>query len=116
MKEIEALEKDPIIVTAYKISVQMRFQIFLVGGFIRGTLLSQPQGNDYDFAISIDKERILSVAKKVAVELKGSAFPLDANEGVYRVVVKDSIAASSFTSSANKSTQKKRFNRRPVTP
>ncbi len=107
MKEIVALEKDPIIVTAYKISVQMRFQIFLVGGFIRDTLLSHSQGNDYDFAISIDKERILNVARKIALELKGCAFPLDANEGVYRIVVKDSTVPRSFTTNENKSVTKK---------
>ncbi len=106
MKEIEALEKNPIIDTVYKISVKMRSQAFLVGGLIRDMLLSLPHGNDYDFAISIGKKSISNAARKIAVELKGSAFPLDADEGVYRVVVKNATLPRSFTTNENKSTVK----------
>ena len=97
MKELASLEKNPIIITLYKISVEKMFETFLVGGLIRDMLLSRPWGNDYDFAITHGKKFIGNIANMMAKELNGTSFSLDAEGGVYRIVVKKTISSHAFT-------------------
>lgn len=106
MKELVSLKKNPIIITLHKISVEMMFEAFLVGGLIRDMLLSRPCGNDYDFVISHDKNYIGNIVNMMANELKGTSFSLDADEGVYRIVVKKAISPHSFTTNRDKSKTK----------
>ena len=64
---------------------------YLVGGYLRDSLLSiQPQ-RDIDVAISADSQ---SVGRKLALELGGSFVPLSPDRGIARVVVDDSEAGS----------------------
>ncbi|MBL8023842.1 MAG: HDIG domain-containing protein [Elusimicrobia bacterium] len=60
--------------------------VWIVGGFLRDTILGRPT-SDVDFAVDGDAQ---ALAHRFAHEVKGSVFPLDAERGTYRVVLKSS--------------------------
>ena len=62
---------------------------YLVGGYIRDSLLSLPQQRDIDIALSADSQ---SVARDLAKALGGSFVPLNPDRGIARVVVEDPVA------------------------
>jgi poly(A) polymerase len=66
-------------------SEKRRGEAYLVGGAIRDFLLGRPVGKDFDFVIKGDAE---GLAKEVAQERGGHAFPLDAILGTWRAVLK----------------------------
>ncbi len=66
---------------------------YLVGGFVRDMLLGR---GTVDIDIAVDADA-LSVARKVAAALNGKYIPLDAENGVGRVVLPDSKWQVDFT-------------------
>lgn len=79
------LKKNKILRTVTRLSQKRREKVYLVGGAIRDLLLERPLGKDFDFGIQGDAE---SLAKEVAREVEGHAFPLDETFGTWRVVLK----------------------------
>ena len=63
--------------------------IYLVGGYLRDSLLSLSPQRDIDIALSADSQ---SVGRDLALTLGGSFVPLSPDRGVARVVVEDSGA------------------------
>jgi len=66
---------------------------YLVGGFVRDLLLGR---GTVDIDIAVDADA-LSVARKVAASLNGKYIPLDAENGVGRIVLPDSRWQIDFT-------------------
>ena len=62
---------------------------YLVGGYLRDSLLSLPPQRDIDIALSADSQ---AVGRELAVALGGSFVPLSPDRGIARVVVEDSGA------------------------
>ena len=62
---------------------------YLVGGYLRDSLLSRPPQRDLDIALSADSQ---SVGRDLARALGGSFVPLNPDRGIARVVVDDSGA------------------------
>ena len=59
---------------------------FLVGGYLRDSILPRPPQRDVDIALAADTQ---SVGRQLAAELGGSFVPLSPERGIVRVVVKD---------------------------
>lgn len=85
---VSGLKRDEVVKEAYAASGSVANEVFLAGGILRNAALSEPLSNDYDFVVSGGAGQAASLAKRLAARLKGSAFLLDAETGVYRVVVK----------------------------
>ena len=62
---------------------------YLVGGYLRDSLLSLPPQQDIDIALSADSQ---SVGRDLALAVGGSFVPLSPDRGIARVVVEDSGA------------------------
>ena len=60
--------------------------VYLVGGYLRDSLLSIPPQRDIDIALSADSQ---SVGRDLALALGGSFVPLSPDHGIARVVVED---------------------------
>jgi len=83
--EISSLRNSKILQAVTRLSQRRKEGIYLVGGAIRDLLLGRPVGKDFDFVGSGD---VSGLAKAVAQELGGHAFPLDESFGTWRVVLK----------------------------
>jgi len=83
--ETSFLRKSKIIQAVHRLSRNKGEKVYLVGGAIRDLLLRRPLGKDFDFAVMGNVE---SLAKEVAQEIGGHAFPLDETFGTWRVVLK----------------------------
>ena len=59
---------------------------YLVGGYLRDTLLDRPPERDVDIALAADPQ---SAGRELAAALGGSFVPLSPERGLARVVVKD---------------------------
>ena len=62
---------------------------YLVGGYLRDSLLSLPPQRDVDIALSADSQ---SVGRDLALAVGGSFVPLSPDRGIARVVMEDSGA------------------------
>ena len=62
---------------------------YLVGGYLRDSLLSHPPQQDIDIALSADSQ---SVGRDLALAVGGSFVPLSPDRGIARVVAEDSGA------------------------
>lgn len=60
-------------------------EVYLVGGAIRDLLLRRSLGKDFDFVV---RGEVGELAKDVAQEVGGTAFPLDEAFGTWRVIIK----------------------------
>ena len=60
---------------------------YLVGGYLRDSLLSHPPQQDIDIALSADSQ---SVGRDLALAVGGSFVPLSPDRGIARVVAEDS--------------------------
>jgi poly(A) polymerase len=67
------------------VTQKRREEAYLVGGTVRDYVLGRPVGKDFDFVTRGDAE---GLAKEVAQEMGGHAFPLDETFGTWRVVLK----------------------------
>jgi poly(A) polymerase len=76
------LKKSRILHAVHRLSPG---EAYLVGGAVRDLLLGRPLGKDFDFVM---KGEVSGLAKAVARETKGHAFPLDEALGTWRVVLK----------------------------
>jgi poly(A) polymerase len=79
------LKKSKFLQAVYRLSQERKEEAFLVGGAVRDFLLGRPVGKDFDFVTRGDAE---GLAKEVAGEKGGHAFPLDETFGTWRVVLK----------------------------
>ena len=61
--------------------------VYLVGGYLRDSLLARTPQRDVDIALAADTQ---SAGRELAVELGGSFVPLSPERGIARVVIKDS--------------------------
>ena len=82
---IKLLKKSKVLEDVRRLTQARKEEVYLVGGAIRDLLLKRPLGKDFDFAVTGDVE---SLAKEVATEVGGHAFPLDETFGTWRVVLK----------------------------
>jgi len=83
-KGLQGLAGDPVMKEV--VSVAGDTEVYLVGGALRNLALGVPAAPDYDFAV---KDDIAAFAAEVAARLGGAHFALDAEAGVFRVVLKD---------------------------
>ncbi len=82
---IKPLRESKILETLRRLTQKKKEEAYLVGGAIRDFLLGRPLGKDFDFVIKGDVE---SLAKEIAREMGGNAFPLDETFGTWRVILK----------------------------
>lgn len=83
--EIRVLKKSRVLEVVRRLTQMKREEVYLVGGAIRDFLLGRPLGKDFDFVAKGDVE---GLAKEVALEAGGHAFPLDETFGTWRVILK----------------------------
>jgi len=83
--EIKALKKSKVLEAVRWLTQKKEEEVYLVGGAVRDFLLRRPLGKDFDFVTRGDAE---GLAKEVAQEMGGHAFPLDETFGTWRVVLK----------------------------
>jgi poly(A) polymerase len=83
--EIKALKKSKVLEAVRWLTQKKEEEVYLVGGAVRDFLLRRPVGKDFDFVTRGDAE---GLAKEVAQEMGGHAFPLDETFGTWRVVLK----------------------------
>jgi poly(A) polymerase len=83
--EIKLLKRSKILEAVRRLTHRRKEKVFLVGGAIRDLFLGRPLGKDFDFAVTGDVE---SLAKEVANEVEGHAFPLEESLGTWRVTLK----------------------------
>lgn len=83
--EIKALKKTKVLEAVRWLTQKKEEEVYLVGGAVRDFLLRRPLGKDFDFVTRGDAE---GLAKEVAQEMGGHAFPLDETFGSWRVVLK----------------------------
>ena len=83
--EISYLKKSKILQTVHRLSSSGGEEVYLVGGAVRDLLLGRPPGKDFDFVAA---RNIEGLAKRVAQELGGRAFPLDEIFGTWRVALR----------------------------
>jgi poly(A) polymerase len=83
--EINPLKKSKVLEAVRRLTQKRKEEVYLVGGAIRDFLLGRPLGKDFDFVIKGDAE---GLAKEVAQEMGGHAFPLDETFGTWRVVLR----------------------------
>jgi len=82
---IRALKKSKVLEAVCRLTQKKTQEIYLVGGAVRDFLLGRPPGKDFDFVTRGDAE---GLAKEIAREIGGHAFPLDEIFGTWRVVLK----------------------------
>lgn len=75
----------PEIIVRVRASVPQPENVWLVGGAVRDAMLSRA-GHDLDFAVHGDG---LAVARRVAEALQATFYPLDAERGTGRVILKE---------------------------
>jgi poly(A) polymerase len=83
--EIKGLKKFRDLEAVRRLTQNRKEEVYLVGGAVRDFLLRRPVGKDFDFVTRGDAE---GLAKEVAQEMGGHAFPLDETFGSWRVVLK----------------------------
>ena len=83
--EIKLLKKSKILEAVCRLSQKRKEKVYLVGGAVRDFLLGRPPGKDFDFVTRGDAE---GLAKEIAREIGGHAFPLDEAFGTWRVILK----------------------------
>jgi poly(A) polymerase len=83
--EIKALKKSKVLEAVRRLAKKKKEEVYLVGGAVRDFLLGRPLGKDFDFVTMGEVE---SLAKDIAREVGGHAFPLDETFGTWRVVLK----------------------------
>lgn len=83
--DIKRIEKDTVIRRVASEAQKGRVRAYLVGGMVRNLVLGVPAPPDYDFVIEADPE---AFSRRVSGLMKGSSFPLDEENGVWRVVAK----------------------------
>jgi putative nucleotidyltransferase with HDIG domain len=86
---IKALWPDWLWQAVLRLAAEREVRIWLVGGAVRDALLERPV-HDWDFCVDRDA---LGLARAVADALGGAYFPLDAERGAGRVIVKDADEA-----------------------
>ena len=79
------LKKSKILQVVNHLAQKRRGKVYLVGGAVRDLLLQKTLGKDYDFVIA---GKAGDLAKEVAMEAGGHAFPLDESSGTWRVILK----------------------------
>ena len=82
---IQVLKKSKILEAVRRLTQKKKKEVYLVGGTVRDFLLGRPLGKDFDFVIKGDVE---GLAKEIAGEIGGNAFPLDETFGTWRVILK----------------------------
>ncbi|MDD5432694.1 MAG: HD domain-containing protein [Candidatus Omnitrophica bacterium] len=90
-EEISLLRK------VYSFSKENKIKLFLVGGFLRDSLIGLKKKNpDFDFCL---KENAISFGKKLSLKLKCGFFVLDKEHGACRLVknTKDKVYTFDFT-------------------
>jgi len=90
MKGLGRLLTDGVTAAAVKAAPEGS-KLYLVGGVLRNIALGAPFAPDYDFSFDGDTR---SLAADVAALLGGSFFPLDEENGVWRVVSKGKLEAT----------------------
>jgi poly(A) polymerase len=83
--EIRLLQKSKVLDVVRRRAQKRKEEVYLVGGAVRDFFLKRPLGKDFDFVTRGDAE---GLAKEVAQEMVGHAFPLDETFGTWRVVLK----------------------------
>lgn len=83
--ETSLLKRSKILQAVQRLSIKSGEKIYLVGGAIRDLLLGNPLSKDFDFVV---KGEVSGLAKAVAEETGGHAFPLDESFGTWRVILK----------------------------
>jgi poly(A) polymerase len=82
---IKSLKNSKALEVVRRLTQEKKEEVYLVGGAIRDFLLGRPLGKDFDFVIKGDVE---GLAKEIAREIGGNAFPLDETFGTWRVILK----------------------------
>ena len=82
---IKSLKNSKALEVVRRLTQKRKEEIYLVGGAIRDFLLGRPLGKDFDFVIQGEVE---DLAKEIAREMGGNAFPLDETFGTWRVILK----------------------------
>ncbi len=83
--ELRTLKKFRMLEEIRRLTHKKKEEVYLVGGAVRDYFLGRPLGKDFDFVTRGDAE---CLAKEVAQEMGGHAFPLDETFGTWRVVLK----------------------------
>jgi poly(A) polymerase len=83
--EIKLLKKSKVLEAVSRMTQKKKEEVFLVGGAVRDFILGRPLGKDFDFVIRGEAE---GLAKEVAGEMRGHAFPMDETFGTWRVILK----------------------------
>ena len=83
--ETSYLKKSRALQAVHRLSPKRGEEVYLVGGAIRDLLLGRPLGKDFDFVV---QGEVKGLAKAVAEETGGHAFPLDESFGTWRVILK----------------------------
>ncbi len=96
---IQALKKSKILEAVRRLTQKKKEEVYLVGGTVRDFLLRKPLGRDFDFVTQGDAE---GLAKELAGEVGGHAFPLDETFGTWRVVLKKKRRKRSSISPASR--------------
>ena len=100
-KYINAIQNDPII---NQIKPYLKeYNAYLVGGFVRDTILNI-QNHDRD--IVVESCNIEELAKKVSEKIDASFVPLDTENQIYRIVLKDKINYIDFAQPIENDIQK----------
>jgi len=82
---LHILAEDPLLTLVLRMAGKRGQTLYLVGGMVRDICLKSPLSHDYDF---VCHGRAAGLAGEVALGLGGSAFILDKENGLYRVVKK----------------------------
>ena len=85
-KYIDTLQKDPIIKLI--MPYLKDYNSYLVGGFVRDLILNY---ENFDRDIIIENCDIKELTKKIANDIDASFVPLDTENKIYRIVLKDKI-------------------------
>ncbi len=92
-KALSSLCQDPCITGVARLAGAQGLATYLVGGALRNIFLRVPLSPDYDFVIEAGRRAVAELAKSTALELGGTAFVLDRENGLYRVAVRGRLNA-----------------------
>lgn len=81
------LKESKILRVVHRLSQKRKRKVYLVGGAVRDLFLERSLGRDFDF---VARGEVVELAKDVAQEVGGTAFPLDEAFGTWRVIIKKS--------------------------
>jgi len=79
------LRETKILRAVQRLSQKSEQKVYLVGGAVRDLFLERSLGMDFDF---VARGEVGGLAKDVAQEVGGTAFPLDETFGTWRVIIK----------------------------